>query len=60
MAGRGNLVLWWSKVDFNLRDKLAGLRHVNLEVQISWQGQHFVNLEVQTPWHAQHFVNLEV
>ena len=32
---------------------------VNLEVQISWQGQHFVNFEVQIWWQVEHFVNLE-
>ena len=39
---------------------LAGLRDVNLDVQISRQAQYFVDLEVQTSWHAQHFLNLEV
>ena len=58
---------------FLRRSALAGLRHVNLEVQISWQAQHFVSLkvqsscqehfvklEVQTSWQAQHLVNLDV
>ena len=45
---------------FLQRNTLAGLRRVNLEVQISWQAQHFVNLKVQISRQAQRFVNLEV
>ena len=28
------------------QNALAGLRHVNLEMRMSWQAQHFVNLKV--------------
>ena len=39
-----------------LRNALAGLRDVNLDVQILWaQG-----LVVHMSWQAQHFVDLEV
>ena len=43
-----------------LRITLAGLRNVNLDVQISWQAQYFVDLEMQIPWQEQHFVDLDV
>ena len=42
-----------------LRLALAGLRDVNLDVQISWQAQCFVDLEVQSSWQAPRFVDLD-
>ena len=36
---------------------LAGLRDVNLDVQISWQAQYYVDLEVQISWQVQYEQN---
>ena len=57
---RAKAAFWHLDVVFLRQSALAGLRHVNLEAQISWQAQHFVKLEVQISWQAQHFVNLKV
>ena len=45
--------IWMLSLEaFLRRNALAGLRHVNLEVHISWQAQRFVNLKVQITWQA--------
>ena len=42
---RANVAFSYLDVVFGSALAAKGLRHVNLEVQISWQAQHFVNLE---------------